>query len=51
MKMENNSATTYTPAKNSTGCREPIGVKVLAFIHTGFWFKKRVLATSLLPPF
>ena len=33
--MEKNKATTYTPAKNNTGCRAPIGDTVFLFI--GFW--------------
>ena len=40
--MENKSTTTYTPAKNSTGCREPTGVTDLEFIHSDFGFSKWV---------
>jgi len=34
--MENNNATAYNPAKKRIGCRDPMGVKVLDFIDTGF---------------
>ena len=40
--MENNNATTYTPAKKRTGCREPTGVTDLVFIHTDLAFFNRV---------
>lgn len=40
--MENTNATTYTPAKNKTGCKAPIGVKVLDFMLNRFLVFKRL---------